>query len=81
MLSESTKWRLTLGLCAAGLLVGLLMIFFEWHHGPKGGGRFENMFGGTTGSIAWAEQAVIFLFGVAHLIVAALITVYRRTAT
>ena len=61
--------------------LGVLLVVVEFLHGPAGAtGATPTIFGLPSYSLPWAERAFLFLFGAIHVLVAAIITVYRRTA-
>ncbi|MCC7492567.1 MAG: hypothetical protein IT204_09485 [Fimbriimonadaceae bacterium] len=78
-MSEASKTKLGGLIMAAGIGLGVLLVIVEFLNGPRGEAQ-PGLFGIVSPHMVWAERAFIFLFGVVHLIVAAIITVFRRTA-
>ncbi|MBI2298097.1 MAG: hypothetical protein HYU66_03950 [Armatimonadetes bacterium] len=69
-LTESQKRQLGLLITFVAVGMGVLVCLAEWMNVEK-----------TVSGPTFAERAFIFLFGAVHVAVAAIITVYRRTAT
>ena len=70
MLTDATKTKLAVVLALTGVGLGALACLAELFNVPR-----------QEAGLAFAERGVIFLFGAVHLVVAAIITVFRRTAT
>lgn len=70
MLSDGTKLKFGALFALTGLILGGLLIAAEFMNGPR-----------EEPGLAFAERAFMFLFGAIHVVVAAIITVFRRTAT
>ena len=80
-MNDATKFKLAAGIAAASIGLGVLLVVVEFLHGPAGAtGATPTIFGLPSYSLPWAERAFLFLFGAIHVLVAAIITVYRRTA-
>ncbi len=78
-MSDARKLQIAGMVTAAGIALGVLLVLVEFLNGPQGGPT-TTIFGLPTRHVAWAERAFLFLFGAIHVVVAAIITVYRRTA-
>lgn len=77
MLRDAAKRRIATIAALVGLGFGVVCIAAEFLNGQPGE---PSIFGVVLPAAAWAEQAVIFAFGVVHLAVAVILTAFRRTA-
>ncbi len=77
MLRDAARRRIATIAALAGLGFGAVCIGAEFLNGKPGE---PSIFGVTLPAADWAEQTVIFAFGVVHLAVAAIFVAYRRTA-
>jgi hypothetical protein len=75
---KDPKLKLGLALALAGLVLSALLVLAEFLHVSA---PTPSILGVTVGGVPWAERAFLVLFGAIHLVVAAIITVFRRTAT
>lgn len=80
-MSESNKLR-TAGLVTlVAIGLGVLLIIAEFLNGPRTpDATVTGLFGTKSPFVPWAQRAFIVLFGLIHLAVAGIITVFRRTA-
>lgn len=63
----------------AGLGLGVLLVIAEFLNG-RPDTPTDTIFPWGYGMVPWAERVFMILFGAIHLAVAAIITVFRRTA-
>lgn len=78
-MSDGNKTRIATAAMLAGIGLGVLLCIVEFLNG-RPNTPTETIFPWGYGITSWAERVFLILFGAIHLAVAAIITVFRRTA-
>ncbi|NUP99374.1 MAG: hypothetical protein HUU35_05925 [Armatimonadetes bacterium] len=78
-MSDGNKLKVAGLLALLALGAGAGLIVTEFLNGPRGEAQ-PGLLGTSSPYYPWAQRAFVFLFGLVHLLVAAIITAFRRTA-